>query len=124
MELYAWCFWFKYREYDVIMSGHDTLSIEAAKGMECLFLCISKTRAGVGDDAGGSCPTAGGRNGLMPERKRGTRGRDWESGRAWTYEVETHKQVQFTRQQSSPTFTVMGISSVSPIFFSAAQLRH
>jgi hypothetical protein len=33
------------------------------------------------------------RNGLIPERKAGTRGYDWENGQRWSFDVETFIKV-------------------------------
>ncbi len=42
----------------------------------------------------------GGRNGLIPERKAGTRGYDWENGKFWSFDVETFVKVQLSLKQT------------------------
>ena len=36
----------------------------------------------------------GGRIGLLPEPKPGTRGHDWEGGRSWSYSAETFRKAR------------------------------
>jgi len=60
------------------------------------FRCAEQGGAGDGGGAErekeSSANQAFRRNGLIPERKAGTRGYDWESGRFWSFDVETFRK--------------------------------